>query len=172
MKRFFKIFIFILVLILSISANVLACEFTEENLGLNKKYNKFLAKKNIEQDVLSEKYYEVNIRGTDICDDLKKAEVTVFITDSEIAGVKINRYDSSDKIIYQMAVSSFGEPANIPNFEKIKGVYADFFDSGNMYSTYKYSKSDDGIDESILIMSKDLMGKIDKNNKTKETDEK
>ncbi len=172
MKKLLKIFIFIMVLILSISANVLACDLSGKKIGLGKDYKNFFERKDIKQDVFSEKYSEINIRGTDICDDLKKTEVTVIITDSEIAGIKIDKRNSSKKILYHSAVDTFGLPNNEPNFEKVATSYAGFFDKGKIYATYKFSKTPEGDNESIFIMSKDLMGKIDKYNKTKESDEK
>ncbi len=170
MKKIFKIFLFVLVLILSISANVMACDFSEKSLGLNKNYQKIFVDKNIKQDVSSEKYSEVNIRGSEICDDIKNAEVTIIITNSKIAGIKIDNYDSDSNIIYDIALKSFGSPANPPNFEKISIGYATYFDSENIYATYKYSKSGDKMDESILIMERDLMAKIDENNTPEENE--
>ncbi len=164
MKKLFKIFLFIL----AFPTSSLACDLNK--ILFDKNYKKVSEEYKVTSDVLDANYFEANTRGENICDELKNAEVTLIFVNEKLGGIKINGYNLDEITYYNLVVDSFEKPVNEPNLDKLVGSFATYFDSENLYTTYKISKGDK-YQESINIFSKKYIAEIDKSNTSEEVDE-
>jgi len=155
MKKFILTF---LTIIFAFTSNVEACDLAQFKFGSS--IQEAAKKYKFEDDILSERYFEMPIRASAICTKETKGQAVLVFFENKLAKVSLIKVGSKISLIDNVE-GNFGNLTIQPNFKKIGNKqFASNVDNKELYISYSYINKNGTIQERVVISDKKLAENI------------